>query len=159
MSVIETRAVVISLEGNEALVESRQGGGCGHCDSENGCGSGKLSQLFSPRPRRFRVLNKGNAQAGAEVMVTLTEGVLLRSALLMYMLPLALLFAGAAIAGQWAQDAASGDGYAAAGGLAGLLLGFVLAKWLSLRQHGLAVAQPFIASCGSSASACGISKH
>lgn len=156
---IETRAIVINLEGSEALVESRQGGGCGHCDSENGCGSGKLSQLFSTRPRRFRVLNKGNAQVGDDVIVTLAEGVLLRSALLMYMLPLASLFAGAAIAGQWTQDAASSDGYAVAGGLAGLLLGFVLAKWLSLRQHGLAVAQPFIAPCRSSASACGISEY
>lgn len=155
MSVIETRAVVISLDGNEALVESRQGGGCGRCDSENGCGSGKLSQLFSTQPRRFRVRNEANAQVGSEVLVTLTAGVLLRSAMLMYILPLVLLFAGAAMAGAVAQDAASADGYAGAGGLAGLVLGFVLAKWLSLRQHGLAVAQPVIAACTSSVAACG----
>jgi sigma-E factor negative regulatory protein RseC len=155
MSVIETRAVVISLDGNEALVESRQGGGCGRCDSENGCGSGKLSQLFATQPRRFRVRNEANAEVGSEVLVTLTAGVLLRSAMLMYILPLVLLFAGAAVAGAVARDAASADGYAGAGGLAGLVLGFVLAKWLSLRQRGLAVAQPVIASCSSSAAACG----
>ena len=156
---LETRAVVIRLEGNEALVESRQGGGCGHCDSENGCGSGKMSQLFGSRPRRFRVRNDAKAQVGTEVQVTLAEGVLLRSALLMYVLPLVLLLCGGALAGQIAKDAASADGYAVGGGLLGLLLGFVLARWLASRQRGLAVAQPVIASCASSASACVVRKH
>ncbi len=152
---LETRAVVIRLEGNEALVESRQGGGCGHCDSENGCGSSKLSQLFGTRPRRFRVRNDANAQIGTEVQVTLAEGVLLRSAVLMYILPLLLLLGGGALAGQMTTDAASADGYAAAGGLLGLVLGFVLARWLALHQRGVGVAQPAIASCADSASACG----
>lgn len=156
---IETRAIVISLDGNEALVEATQGGGCGHCDSENGCGSGKLSQLFSSRPRRFRVRNDAGVQVGNEVSVTLTEGVLLRSALLMYTLPLVFLFAGAAIAGQWAKDAGSADGYAVLGALTGLLLGFFLARIVARRQRGLAVAQPAIASCTSSAAGCGMSKH
>lgn len=156
---LETRAVVIRVEGNEALVESRQGGGCGHCDSENGCGSGKLSQLFGTRPRRFRVRNDVNAQVGTEVQVTLAEGVLLRSALLMYILPLALLLCGGALAGQIAKDAAGADGYAAGGGLLGLSLGFILARWLASRQRGLALAQPAVASCASSASACGVREH
>lgn len=156
---IETRAVVISLSGNEALVETRQGGGCGHCDSENGCGSGKLSQLFSTRPRRFRVRNEANVQVGSDVTVSLSEGLLLRSALLMYILPLVSLFAGAAIVGLWAPDAGSADGYAVLGALTGLVLGFVLARILALRQRGLAVAQPVIASCTSSASGCGMRKH
>ncbi len=150
---LETRAIVIRLEGNEALVESRQGGGCGRCDSENGCGSGKLSQLFCTKPRRFRVRNEANAQVGSEVQISLAEGVLLRSALLMYILPLMLLLCGGALAGLIAQDAASADGYAVAGGLVGLLLGFILANRLALRQRGLAVAQPVIASCTDSACA------
>lgn len=156
---LETRAVVIKLEGNEALVESTQGGGCGHCDSENGCGSGKLSQLFGSRPRCFRVRNDANAQVGSEVQVNLPEGVLLRSALLMYILPLALLLCGGALAGQMAADELSADKYAIAGGALGLLLGFILARWLSLHQRGLAVAQPVIASCSYSASACTVRKQ
>lgn len=141
---IETRAIVIRVEGREALVESTQGGGCGNCDSENGCGSGKLSQLFCSAPRRFRVRNEGNAQVGTIVQVTLPEGVLLHSALLMYMLPLALLLGGAMAGAQWANAAASSDSYAATGGLIGLSLGFVLVKVLSLRQRLSSVAQPVI---------------
>ena len=143
---METRAIVIRLEGKEALVESTQGGGCGNCDSENGCGSGKLSQLFCSTPRRFRVRNDGNAQVGTLVQVTLAEGVLLRSALLMYLLPLVLLLCGALAGAQWADDAASSDAWSAIGGLAGLSLGFVLVKAISLRRHLSSVAQPVILS-------------
>lgn len=143
---IETRAIVIRVEGKEALVESTQGGGCGNCDSENGCGSGKLSQLFCSTPRRFRVRNDANAQVGTLVQVTLAEGVLLRSALLMYILPLILLLCGALAGTQWASDAASADAWSAIGGLIGLLSGFVLVKAISLRQRLSSVAQPVILS-------------
>jgi sigma-E factor negative regulatory protein RseC len=142
---IETRAIIIRLEGNEALVESTQGGGCGNCDSENGCGSGKLSQLFCTEPRRFRVLNESNAQVGTLVQVSLAEGVLLRSALLMYMLPLASLVSGAAIGGLW-MDGESSEIFSAAGGFAGLSLGFVMAKALSSRRKLSSVAKPVILS-------------
>lgn len=143
---IETRAIVIRLEGREALVESTQGGGCGNCDSENGCGSGKLSQLFCSAPRRFRVRNDANAQVGTLVQVTLEEGVLLRSALLMYMLPLALLLGGALAGAQWSNDEVNSDAWAATGGLIGLSLGFALVKVISLRRRLSSVAQPVILS-------------
>jgi len=132
---LETRAIVIRLDGGEALVESTQEGGCGHCDSEKGCGSGKLSQLFCSEPRRFRALNAANAQVGALVQINVQEGVLLRSALLMYALPLALMLVGAILGGQWALDE-SRDVWSAAGGFIGLASGFLLVKILSGR-HGL----------------------
>lgn len=141
---MQTRAVIIRLEGADALVESTQGGGCGSCDSENGCGSGKLSQLFCSEPRRFRVRNDANAQVGTLVQVTLPEGVLLHSALLMYILPLVLLMIGAMVGAQWAREAESVDAYAAIGGLTGLACGFVLVKVLSLRRRLSSVAHPVI---------------
>lgn len=151
---LETRAIVIRLEGEDALVETTQGGGCGHCDSEKGCGSGKLSQLFSTQPRRFRVRNEAQAQPGAEVQISVAEGVLLRSALLMYVLPLLLLLAGGALGGQLVSEASSADAYAALGGAFGLVLGFLLARWLAAHQRGVGVAHPVIVSCMSSSAAC-----
>lgn len=141
---LETRAVVISLEGNKALVEAIHGGGCGNCDSEKGCGTGKLSQLFCSEPRRFHVRNDANAQVGSLVQVAMAEGLLLRSALLIYMLPLALLLGGAITGAQFAHDEHSRDVYAAIGGLLGLLLGFVIAKGLSQRQSLSSVVLPVI---------------
>ena len=140
---LETQAIVISLEGNEAVVEALDNGGCGKCSSEGGCGSGKLSQLFCSTPRRFRVRNDGDAKVGAAVQVSLAEGALLHSALLMYVLPLLLMLAGALLAAFWAA-AENADAYSALGAALGLGLGFLLAKMLSLRQRMLSVCRPVI---------------
>ena len=139
---LETRAIIIQLDGAEAIVESKQGGGCGQCDSEKGCG--KASQLFSSQPRRFRVRNEINARVGEEVQVFVADGVLLRSAAIIYMLPLALLLLGGSLGSHWAGDA-SRDGYAVTGAMLGLVAGFVLARLLTLRQRALSFAQPVIA--------------
>lgn len=134
---LETRAVVIQLRGQEALVESMQGGGCGQCSSAGGCGSGKLSQMFCNKPRQFVVNNAVCAAVGDEVKIELPEGVLLRSVLLLYMLPLALLFAGGVCAASLAGVTANRDVYAAVGALLGLVLGFVVARLLATKQRGV----------------------
>jgi sigma-E factor negative regulatory protein RseC len=139
---IEARAIVVRLQGNEILVEARGEGGCGHCDSEKGCGSNKLSQLFCSSPRQFKVKNEASAAVGDEVQIVLADGVLLRSSILMYVMPLALLLGGGMFAAHWATDVAERDGYAALGALSGLLAGFMLARWISRRLPVMAVARP-----------------
>lgn len=142
---LETRAIIIQLDGAEAVVEARQGGGCGHCDSEKGCG--KAAHMFSSQPRRFRVRNGINARIGEEVQVSMADGMLLRSAAIIYMLPLALLLAGGLLGSNWAAADSQRDGYAAIGAVFGLAAGFVLARLFSLRQRTLANAQPVITRC------------
>lgn len=137
---LETKAIVIQRQGNEALVEAIQGGGCGHCDSEKGCGSGKLSQLFCSEPRRFRVRNNANAQVGDMVQVVLGDGLLLRGALLMYILPLLLLMIGAAAGTQLSSEERVGEVYSAIGGLVGLISGFLMVKFVSSRRSKSSVA-------------------
>lgn len=139
---LETRAIVVHVHGKDALVEAKGGLGCGNCDSEKGCGSGKLSQLFCSKPRQFKVHNEANAAVGDEVQVTLPDGVLLRSSILMYVVPLSLLLSGGMLGAHWATNAASRDGYAALGSLCGLVGGFVLAKWMSKYLAVSAVARP-----------------
>ena len=142
---LETRAIIIQLDGAEAVVEAKQGGGCGHCDSEKGCG--KASQLFCSQPRRFRVHNGINARIGEEVQVSVADGVLLHSAAIMYILPLVLLLLGGSLGSYWADDAGSRDGYAAIGALLGLAVGCALARLFTLRRHTLSAIQPVIARC------------
>lgn len=144
---LETRAIIIHLDGAEAIVEARQGGGCGQCDSANGCAGGKVSKLFCSQPRQFRVRNDISARIGEEVQVSVADGVLLRSAVIMYMLPLLLLLAGGGLGSYWATDVASRDGYAAVGALLGLVAGFLLIKFASVRYRALSAAQPIIARC------------
>ena len=141
---IETRAIVISREGKEALVEATQSGGCGNCESENGCGSRNLSKLLSNKPRRFRVKNDANAQVGAIVQIALHEGQLLRSALVIYVLPLIFLLGGTMLGVHWSDDISGIDARSVIGGGAGLMLGFALAKLASTKQRFLAVSLPVI---------------
>jgi sigma-E factor negative regulatory protein RseC len=135
---LEMRAIVVEVQGDEASVQAL-GGGCGHCSSEGGCGSGTLSKLFcSSEPRRFKVRNEARAKVGDEVLVSLPDGVVLRGAMKLYALPLLLLLVGGIAGGTFAGEAALRDAYAAAGAGVGLLLGFILAK-LSTSQVGRAV--------------------
>lgn len=130
---LETRAIVVQKDSRVTLVESAAADGCSVCEGK-GCGSSKVTQLFCNKPRQFSVDNRINASVGDEVIVSVAEGSVLRGIGLVYLLPLALMFAGATLAGSWAQQESQRDGYTAVGALLGLLVGFVLARWLSVRQ-------------------------
>jgi len=126
---LEMRAIVIQVMGEEASVQPLSTGGCGHCDSEGGCGSGTLTKLFcSSKPRSFIVRNEAGAKVGDEVQVSIPDGVLLRGAVKMYVLPLILLLVGGISGVGLAGTAVLRDAYAAAGASIGLLLGFFLAR-------------------------------
>lgn len=126
---LEMRAIVIRVDGNDASVQPVGTGGCGHCSTEGGCGSGTLTKMFcSNKPRHFKVCNKAQAKVGDEVQVSIPDGVLLRGAAKMYMVPLVLLLFGGFTGASLAGDVAGRDAYAVAGAVCGLLLGFVLAK-------------------------------
>lgn len=142
---IEMRAIVIQLDGREASVQPVGTGGCGHCDSEGGCGSGTLTKVFcGDKPRQFKVRNDVSAKIGDEIQVSIPDGVLLRGAIKMYVLPLILLLAGGIAGVGMAGESAGRDAYAAAGAVVGLLLGFVLARLSP--TVGLAVASSIVTS-------------
>ncbi|MBU0621254.1 MAG: SoxR reducing system RseC family protein [Gammaproteobacteria bacterium] len=142
---LEMRAIVTETVSDEATVQVL-GSGCGHCNSEGGCGSGTLSKLFcSTKPRRFVVRNQVGAKVGDEVQVSLPDGILLRGALKLYVLPLVLLLAGGIAGAALASEGVSRDMYAVTGAVAGLLSGFAIAK-LSSSGAGRAVATSILAS-------------
>lgn len=143
---LEMRAIVMQVDGENALVQPLSSGGCGHCSSEGGCGSGTLTKLFcSNKPRHFKVRNDARAGVGDEVQVSIPDGTLLRGAVKMYVLPLMLLLAGGIGGVDLAGDtAALRDGYAVAGAALGLLLGFIFARVSP--GVGRAVASSIVAS-------------
>jgi sigma-E factor negative regulatory protein RseC len=137
---LEMRAVVIQVHGDGALVQPLDGGGCGHCSSEGGCGSGTLSKIFcSDKPRSFEVRNEVRAKVGDEIQISLPDGVLLRGAVRMYVLPLIMLLTGAFSGVYLAGDTVSRDAYAATGAIIGLVLGFVMAKLSPGAERAVAV--------------------
>ena len=130
---LEARATIVLVEGQCALVETSQPNGCEQCNGR-GCGAGKLSQLFCRKPRQFQVDNHINASVGDEVVISVAEGEIFRGISLVYLLPLLLLIVGAMIGNNWVEPLEQCDGYSATGALLGLVVGFITAKWISLRQ-------------------------
>jgi sigma-E factor negative regulatory protein RseC len=126
---IETPVVIVKLEGALAHVEAQRGTGCGSCNPGKSCASATLGKIFSAKPRLFRALNRIGAKAGDSVIVGVADGALLRGSLAVYLMPLALLLAGAIVAAWLAPNAAARDGWSVLGAAAGLCAGVV---WLKL---------------------------
>jgi sigma-E factor negative regulatory protein RseC len=141
---LETRAVIVQIEGRYAIVQASQVNGCEQCNGK-GCGAGKLSRLLCGEPRRFQVDNPINAGVGDEVVISVAEGAILRGIGLVYLLPLLLLVIGAMLGSAMVgQSPGQHDGYATAGALSGLVAGFIVAKWISSVRAGNQF-QPYIA--------------
>lgn len=140
---MDQEAVVARIEGDHAYVEvGGAGAGCGRCHETGGCQSGILGQLFSSKPRQFRIANRIGAMPGDRVVVRVAGGQALRAALLTYILPVLLLLLGA-VAGTAQGEAGNSDASAALGALAGLAIG-VLAG-LTLRQARIGkIAEPVL---------------
>jgi sigma-E factor negative regulatory protein RseC len=142
VSMLETRAIIVQVEGQYALVQAARPDTCELCTGK-GCGAGRLSRLFCSKPRQFRVDNPSAAAVGDEVVISVAEGAVLRGIALVYLLPLLLLVTGALL-GSVLAGRSAGDGYAVAGAFSGLAVGFIAAKWIS-SQSGNHF-RPFIAA-------------
>ena len=110
------RIVIVSRLPEEGIAEviPVQTENCtGNCHGCSGCGSGK--------PRMLRVSNPIGARIGDRVVIEATAGAVIRIAAALYILPPVLLVSGYLLGEHlWQQGVPPG--------LAGLLLGFALAK-------------------------------
>jgi sigma-E factor negative regulatory protein RseC len=144
VNMLETRAVIVQVKGQYALVRASHVNGCAQCNGK-GCGAAKLSRLFCSKPRQFQVDNPINAGVGEEVVISVAEGAILRGIGLVYLLPLLLMVIGAMLGNAWVwQSAGQHEGYATAGALFGLVAGFIAVKWISSGRAGSGF-QPYIA--------------
>lgn len=147
---LEARGIVVDTRGDYALVETRGQAGCGRCDTEGGCASGTLNRFFGSSPRRFRALNRAGARCGEEVTLGIHEGAVARSAAMMYLVPLALLLAGAIAGAMWAAGGDARDFHAAAGAGAGLLAGFLGIRVVGALRRPDSVFHPIVIGRGES---------
>ncbi|MES2547766.1 MAG: SoxR reducing system RseC family protein [Pseudomonadota bacterium] len=128
---IEERAVILSvspdshnLSDSIATLEIERKTACGLCGQTRGCGNSIWGKLFSHQSTAFKAQNRINAKVGDSVIVSINERALLKSALLLYILPLATMIIGAILMnGVMPNNAA-----AMLGALAGLVLGLVWVK-------------------------------
>jgi len=139
---LETRAIVVQIDGQHALVRSSHGSGCEQCNGK-GCGASKLSGLFCSKPRQFQVDNPIKAGINDEVVISVAEGAIFHGVGVIYLLPLLLLVIGATLGNQWALQAELRDLYASIGALSGLAAGFLFAKLFLVRRARIHF-QPYI---------------
>ena len=124
---IENEAVVIRVEQQHAWVKIRPHTPCGSCDPETGCKTVAMTRLFRGDKQDFCVSNPLDAQPGDLVRVAVADGVLLKSAMLGYGLPLVGLLVGAAI-GQLAYAQVLGDFSALLGAVLGCAAAMLFLK-------------------------------
>lgn len=117
---MEMQAEVTGVEEGYVLVKVSGEGGCGRCNETGGCNSGVLTQIFGRKSCRiFRLPNAIGAAVGDQVVLSVADGVTLKTALAVYMVPVLMVLLGAALGTWWGEGQ---DLPALAGLLAGLLL-------------------------------------
>lgn len=140
---IEEKAQVVALEGEYALVQTLRRSTCAGCAANQGCGTSVLSKVIGQRFARIRVLNTRQARVGDTVMIALGENGLLKSALVVYCLPLiAIVFF--VVLGQLMLGSNFTEGLAILFGFAGFGAALGLVRVLSTRMAHNIDYQPVI---------------
>ena len=128
---IEERAVVTETGRGYVWLDIQRRTACGGCEAGGGCGTATLAKLWSGKRLRVRALSELPLQPGDAVVVGMADGILLRGALLAYLLPVVLLLVGALLGR--AAFAAAGEEPVVLSGLLGLGLGFLVVRALARR--------------------------
>ncbi len=124
-----------------ALTDSKTA--CAHCSARQGCGVSVLSNLIGRRSNRIRVPNSMNASLGDEVILGVRETALLKSTLMLYLLPLlSMLSFALAINAMLNNEALA---VLAAGW--GLFVGLAVVRYFAARNAADNTLQPFMLRC------------
>ncbi|CAM4008626.1 MULTISPECIES: SoxR reducing system RseC family protein [Shewanella] len=95
---MEETATVIRCPGDGwVTVEVKVKNACNHCDNNDTCGTSAVSKAFSPKVQRFSLPSDEQYEPGELLKLGLPESVILKAAAIVYLMPLAGLFIGAAL--------------------------------------------------------------
>lgn len=126
---IEQSAIILDIDSQAdgeslATIEVVRKTACGLCGKTRGCGNSLWGKIFAHKATSFKAQNAINAYVGQSVVVGIDEAAVMKSALLLYVVPLVTMLIGSILASQFhASDAA-----AIIGAAIGLLLGYVWVK-------------------------------
>jgi sigma-E factor negative regulatory protein RseC len=88
--VIEERATVVEVQPGRARVQTLRSGACGSCKARGGC-----SGLGGGREARVWVSDPLGVTVGDRVVIAVPGGTVVRASLLLYLVPVVALLAGA----------------------------------------------------------------
>ena len=137
---IEEIATVSAVYNGQVEVVCFSKSACGQCKQNSHCGTGILAQALPGRDHRFVIATDLLLTVNQQVRIGIPEHSLLRSVLLVYLLPLLLVMSGALLA---SAGLGMGDGGTILGAAIGGTLGFVLAsRWAN--RGGRLTTEPVI---------------
>lgn len=93
---LEELATVVKITNHQVWVTSAQQNACGGCRQKAACATHAMSSVLKAKP--VPVDNNLALCIGDQVIVAIDESLLLRAAMLLYVLPLVALFVGAGLA-------------------------------------------------------------
>ena len=97
---IEETAIVVAIEGEQALLQTQRRSACQSCSVKQGCGTSVLAKVVGTRSTQISVKNHLQARVGDEVLLGIEENALVQGSLLVYALPLVMMLVFA-VAGEW----------------------------------------------------------
>ncbi len=127
---------VVAVESDAVWVETIRKTTCGSCAVQKGCGHGLLNRISEGRRSLIRALPGGispqDCRVDDEVSISIPEEVILRGSMVVYILPLLLMLAGAALGSTMLS--ANVDLGSALGAVIGIAAGFALVR-LHAHRH------------------------
>jgi sigma-E factor negative regulatory protein RseC len=135
---------VVAVEPDCLWVETIQQSTCGSCAVKKGCGHSLLNEVGAGRRNHLRVLLNGQLAGhyciNDQVEISIPERVLVQGALVVYLVPLIGLLAGAILVSQWWP----GDVAAFIGSVVGFVMGIILVKLHSIVCRDNVQMQPIV---------------
>jgi len=124
---IKQRATVIEVTDDTIWLQAERQSTCSQCQIKQGCGTGMLAKHVGKRFSKIAVNKTAETTVGQAITIAIPEQALLQGAVMMYLLPLVLLFFFSITA----RLAQFGEVVEIIAGLGGLSAGFI---WV---QHSL----------------------
>ncbi|AJC67314.1 SoxR-reducing system protein RseC [Dickeya zeae] len=137
---IKEWATVVSWQAGIAVLHCEQRSGCQSCQSRTSCGTGLLNQMGGAPTHQLSVAYPQPLSPGQRVEIGLAESSLLRSAMLVYLLPLLGLMLGATLMQYWLES----EPATVIGAFVGVAVSFALVKRLSAKISNNQRYQPVI---------------
>ena len=123
---IEEEAIVIKASKENVTLEVVRSKPCGLWGQVRGCGNSIWGKIFSHRSGHIETRNNLNAKPGDVVILGIDETLMLKSALMLYGVPILCMFLGMVMANSFVKEMK--ELYSLLGAMTGLFLGVVVIK-------------------------------
>lgn len=126
---IEQSAIILSLESQQdshslATIEVVRKTACGLCGKTRGCGNALWGKIFAHKTTSFKAQNAIDAKVGQSVIVGIDEAAVMKSALMLYIVPLVMMILGTILVSRLSTT----DIAAIIGAIFGLVVGGIWVK-------------------------------